>query len=392
MAGAALAASLPGQSALGHQIAVGPFDRVTSIVAVILVPLLVLGLVGLPSLLAACIGLATGLSVGSVAGVALAASVVVAVPAGALVAEGGIAAARGSRDRPAAILCLALAWIGIGLVLGAAPLGPLARTAAALDDPRQAWVALATSCASGIALVCAWLLLAARRPERRAARSRTARSLVRGRHGAIPAAVAALLVRRSDVRFAAAGAVLFGAAGVLLSAIASAPAPVAFLLGSSTALLGAVFCPLVTCGALLDGRWLWRGGSRHHVTVAGAAALVATIGALLPVAVVGLAATVAARPSWSPVGAVATLVAVGSAAALAAGALTPWAGSGIGDQLTTFAAFAVIAIATSLVVGVTAPRLVALGIPDLVLAVLLSALSIGLATRAVGRRLGSPLL
>jgi hypothetical protein len=83
---------------------------------------------------------------------------------------------------------------------------------------------------------------------------------------------------------------------------------------------------------------------------------------------------------------------VGSSVALAAGAVMPWAGAGIGDQLTTFAAFAVIAIATSLVVGVTAPRLVTLGIPGPVIAVLLACLSIGIATRLVGRRLGSTLL
>ena len=66
------------------------------------------------------------------------------------------------------------------------------------------------------------------------------------------------------------------------------------------------------------------------------------------------------------VGIVAALVVVGSCVALLAGALLPWRGTGAGDQLTTIAAFAAIAIAASLAVGLVAPRLVSLGVPDAV--------------------------
>ena len=80
-------------------------------------------------------------------------------------------------------------------------------------------------------------------------------------------------------------------------------------------------------------------------------------------------------------------VVVGSAVALQAGALVPWSGEGIGDQLTTFAALAAVAIATSVMVGLAAPRLIALGLPNAVVAVLLCAGSLGVACHTVGRRL-----
>ncbi len=89
-----------------------------------------------------------------------------------------------------------------------------------------------------------------------------------------------------------------------------------------------------------------------------------------------------ARPSCpgassSALGVVAAFVVVGSAAALLAGALVPWSGEGVGDQLTTFAALAAITIAGSLVVGLVAPRLVSFGLPDAVVAVVVCGASVG---------------
>ena len=120
-----------------------------------------------------------------------------------------------------------------------------------------------------------------------------------------------------------------------------------------------------------------------------AACLVALAGSAFPVTVVGAGAMVASGAPRSAVGVVAAVVIVGSAVALLAGALVPWSGEGVGDQLTTFAALAAIAIATSLAVGLAAPRLVSLGLPDAVVVVLVCGASMGAALHALSRRLGA---
>jgi len=387
VAGAALAAALPEPAAFGRQIAAAPFERAAGVLAVALVPLLAGGLAVAPSLLAAAVALGSRLPGGEGSGLALAAASLAAIPAGASLAEGWIAASRGRRRRPLLVGCATGAWLSVGAALGAAPLGPLAVVGLALRGVVPSQAALAVSCASGVTLALGWVLLAATRPEKPATRSRRQRQLVRRRRGAIPAAITALLGRRGDVRLAAAGAVAFGAAGSGLAAVAAAPAPAAFLLGTTTALLGSLFCPLAAGGALLDGRWLWAGTPRGTAVVAEAAALVAVAGTAAPVGVVGAGAWVGSGASRSSAGVVAVLVVAGSATALLAGALVPWQRSGAGDQLTTFAAFAAIAVATSLAVGLVAPRLVATGLPDALVAGLVCGLSGAAALSVLGRRL-----
>ena len=344
-------------------------------------------LVVLPSLFAACVALARELPGGGfVAGVALAVATIAAVPAGAIVAEGGLAAARRQRRRSLTVFGAVLAWAATGSAFGAAPLGPLAPVSGALRGSGSAWGALELASCTALALALAWIPLAGTRPGRRHARFKASRRLVRTGRLAVPAAVIALLARRSEVRRTLAGAVGFGVAGVALAAAAGARAPAPFLLGTTTTLLGSIFCPLVVCGALLDGRWLWRGGPRDPRTVVRAAGLVGLAGTALPVAAVGAAATVASGASSSGLGAVGAYVVLGTAAALLAGAVIPWSGTGAGDQFSSFAALAAIAIAMSLVVGLVAPRLVALGLPDAVVVLLACAASAGVALDAVGRR------
>jgi hypothetical protein len=389
VAGAALAVSLPGRSALGQQIAAGPCGRRAAIVAGLLVPMLIGAVTVLPSLVAVCVALARVLPGGELAGVALAVSVVAALPAGAIVAEGALAAARGRRRRLLAIAGGALAWVVTGAALGVAPLGPLASGGAALRGSGSASFALAAACAAAVALALVWVTLAATRPERRTRTARRARRLMTGGRFPVSAAMAALLTRRDDVRLATTGALAFGAAGVAIAAAAAAPAPTPFLLATTTALLGSILCSLAVCGLLLDGRWLWIGGPGDRRAIGIAACLVGLGGSALPVAVVGTGAIVASGASWSAAGVVATFVIVGSATALLAGAVVPWSSDGVGDQLTSFAAFAAIAIATSLTVGLGAPRLVSLGLPDAAVVVLVCGASMGAALYALGRRLGA---
>ena len=262
VAGAAFASSLPGREAFGGQVAVAPFDGTAGIVAVMLVPLSALALVVAPSLMALSLGLGGALPGGYGAGLALAAAVLAAVPAGACVAEGAIGLVRRRYSRCVVVAAGALAWLGAGAVLGSAPLGPLAACGSALRGALPAPVALSAACSTGTALALAWVALAASRPARRDRRPRRALVLVRGRTVAIPAALASTQARRSDVRAGAALAVVFGVAGAAVAVVAAAPPPAAFLLGTTTALLGSVLWALSLGSLLAGGRWLWAGAPR----------------------------------------------------------------------------------------------------------------------------------
>jgi len=363
VAGAAWAAALPERPSLGHQISVAPFDGVVAVVAVTVAPVCALALVVLPSLGAASLALGGALPGGSGSGLALTGASLAALPAGACAAEGWIASARGGPARTVLVGCAAAAWLAVGATLGAAPLGPLASTGPALRGAVPAWAALSASSATGLALALTWLVLAARRPPARASRVQPTRRLVRGRSGAVTTAVGVILARRSDVRFGAVGAVAFGVAGLAVARIASAPAPAAFLLGTTTALLGSALCALATGGALLAGRWLWARAPRGAATVARPAVLVALVGTSAPVILVGVAAAAAAGATRASAGAVAGVVVAGAALGVVAGSLVPWV-PGAGAQLTTLAAFAAIAVGVSLGVGLAAPRLVSAGAPD----------------------------
>ena len=342
-----------------------------------------------PSLIGFALALTGGLGGGPASAAALAVAPVTALAGGAVVAEGGIAAARGAWGRSAIVAMVALAWSGLGRVFGVTPLGPAAPVASALTGDASPVLAIGAPAGAAFGLSVAWVLLAAARPERRTRRARRQTRLVRAGFAAIPAAVSALLVRRDDVRLACAGAVVFGAAGVALATIAAAPAPAGFLLGTTTALLGSVVPALVLCGALVDGRWLWRAAPRRGGELVPSAVFLVLVLTALPVAAVGTVALLTSGASWSSVGTVAALVLVGGDIALLAGALVPWQGKGVGDQLTTFGAFAALAMAASLAVGVVAPRLVSAGAPSGLVAVVICAAATVGAVLAVGRCMGS---
>jgi len=387
VAGAALAVAAPARSALGDQVAAGPPAAAVAVLALALVPAAAGSIVVVPSLFAACIGLARALPGGAAAGVALAAATVAAVPAGAVVAEGGIGAGRKQRRRALAVGVGVLGWLALGLALGSAPLGPLAPVAAALRDAGSPSLALGVSSAVGIGLAAAWVILAATRAESRSPRRAAGR--VGRRRLPAPLAAAVLLARRGDLRLATLGAAVFGLAGTALAAATDAPPPAPFLLGTTTALLGSLLCPLVVGGVLADGRWLWRSAPVQRGTIARSFTFASIVAAALPTAFVGGVALVVSGGGARILGVVATLVVVGSCVALLAGALLPWRGAGAGDQMTTIAAFAAIAIAASFVVGLVAPRLVSLGVPDAVIVVALCVAFVATALTALDRRLGA---
>ena len=398
VAGAALALSLPERSAFGQQLAAGPFGDLAVVCASLLVPALVAAFTVVPSLVAVCVGLALELPGGPSSGVALAIATLAGIPAGAVVAEGGLAAARGRPRRALAVTGGALAWFAACLASGGGALGPLAPVGGSLGGSVPGWLAILLGAGTAVVLGLAWVGLAATRPAKRMPGARggshrlsPGRALGGGSSResglVIPVAVAVLVSRRDDVRLATVGAVGFGTAGIAVARSSGVPTPTGFLLATTTALLGSLLGALAACGILLQGRWLWLGGSRGTAAVTRAACLVGLVGSALPVALVGAFAAVATGVSWGALGFVSALVVLGSAAALAAGGLVPWSGEGVGDQLATFAALATVAIATSLAIGIVAPRLVAAGLPGPAVALLACAALLGAAGTAMWHRL-----
>ncbi len=390
-AGAALAVSFPGATSFGKQIAASPCDRVGAVVAALLVPAVIGSIAVLPSIVVASVALVHGLPGGPLAGASLSLAVVAALAAGAIAAEGALGAARGLRRRSLVVAAAASAWIAAGVVFGRPPLGPLAPVPDAIDGSGSQGVALAAPALTLVCLCFGWVRLAATRPGPRPARAGRPRlQIVRGRRRGVFAAVGALLLRRSDVRLAAMAAMLMAVVGTIVAVESAAPAPSPFLLATTTAMFGSVVCPLLLGGMLLEGRWLWWGGSRRRRLTVPAAELVSLAGAALPVVAAGVCAFAVSGVSWSAVGIVAAILVIGSSLAVVAGAAVPWRRDGAGDQLTTFVAFAALAIGTSLAVALVAPRLVALGIPDPLVVVLTCAACLGTAVGALGQRLRVP--
>lgn len=385
VAGMALAVSFPGRSALGTQIAAAPFSGRDAVVAACVVPGLGGLLLVLPPLVALSTALAVALDRDVGAGIAVAIAILAAVPGGAILAEGMLAAWRGSWRQAGYVVAGTAAWASLGTALGNAALGPLAPVANALRENRSPWLACAAACTTLLGLGCGWVPLAARRPGRgRRTRSSSTR-LVRP-HGALLMAIAALLVRRADVRLASTGGVAFGVGGVLLAMVAEAPAPAAFMLGTTTALLGSVVASLAVSGIVRSGSWLWLAAPRSRAAIGRASWAVALLLTSGPVIVVGAAALVVSPATRSAVGTVVVLALLAVDVAVVAGTLLPWRG-GAGDQLSTLAAFGATAIATSLAVGLVAPRLASLGIPDPAIAFALCCAGAGGAIVALRRGL-----
>ncbi len=289
------------------------------------------------------------------------------------------------------LLLVAAAWAAAGSLHEAPLVGPLAPAGSALSGHGHALVALAGVLAAAILGGAAWLELAVRRPERVAVARASRRCRVLGPPAAaLPLAATVLLARRRDLRLALLAAVGFGLAGVALAKRAGVPAPGPLHLGAGSTLLGAALAPLVVGGVLASGRWAWACAPRPRLLpcVALAAAAHAVLVAALAPVLAG-----AALASGAPPHAVAelALVAVGlGAAAVLAGAVVPWRGATMGDQVASFAAFAACAGAFSVAAGAAGPRLVDAGVPDTAAAACLLAACTGVSLGAVTRRLRAP--
>ncbi len=386
--GAVLAMSLPTRAGLGQQIAACPCGDRSAVAAGLILPAVLAVLIVLPSLLSLSMTLAGAFRGGRPAGVALVGAILASVPLGAVVAEGMQIAVRGRREQLIGLAIGFAVWVAAGNAMGATPLGLLAPTSLALRGSLSAWIPIGVAGALATSLGVVWVLLAAGRPEQRHRAPRRRRLPEVGRFP-VSGAVSSLVVRRSDVRRTTVAALGFGTTGALVAVASGAAPPGPFLLATTTTLLGSLVAALVGWGVLATGTWIWRGSPRGRRTTPATVWQVGLVAAAAPVGLVGAIAAAGSGVDPHTVGVVTVLVVVAAAVATIAGSLVPWEGDGIGGQLNSFAAFMAVAIAASFAVGLVAPRLAGLGLPDATLGVALGALSSGIAITSLRWRLGS---
>lgn len=388
-AGAALAVTASGRPSLGPQLAALPVGARAALGATVVAPVAVALALGLPAALACGVALGVAAPGGAVAGVALVACGFAGATVGALAAECVVQDRPHRRWRTAVrLLALAAAWVAAGSLQGAPLVGPPAASGNALAGEGAALVALGVLLLAASAAGASWLELAVRRPEPVATIGASSRRRVLGPPAlALPLAAAVLLGRRRDLRLALLAATGFGLLGVALAQRSGVPAPGPLHLGAGSAMLGAALAPLVVGGVVGAGRWAWACAPRSRRVPC--VALVAAAYALLLTSLVPVLIGAALVSGVTPHAVAGTaLVGVGlSAAAVLAGALVPWRGATMGDQVASFAAFAACAGGASVAAGAVGPRLVAVGVPGAVAAFLVAAAGIVVALEAVSLRL-----
>jgi hypothetical protein len=373
--GVALGASLPSPvAALGEQLASGPAPVADRCLAA-LVPVAPAALGGVLLLAPALVPVAAASPAGWAAVVPL-----LLLALGALAVGAGLVAALRAPGR----LARGAAAPALGCVLTASWLrAPSAGSV--LASPTEAARAGMVMAPLVLAALVAWSLVQMSLPP---ATIRGARRWSSPRRPAalVGQAVVLLLLRRSDVRIALAGALLLGGAtGIAAWALGAVP-PTGGLLAASAAALAGAPVGLAVAGALRAGAHAW--------SLAPALALV--LGSWLAVGVglgfvpVGTVALVNAVTD----GAAATsglLVAVGLSVALLAvlaGALVAWRPGEVAAQAASLGVFALLCAGTSAALAVLGPRLAELGVDGaqaggvtVLLLVVLAVLALGHALR-----------
>jgi hypothetical protein len=371
-AGFALAASAGVRSPWGQEIACAPVGVADRVVAVLVVPVAVLGLLAAPTALAVSLPLARA----APGGTAAVPVVLLALAGVVLCAGAGAAALRTACSREETAARGGLALLASGLATGTiAPLEPAARAVAGTTGAGWSLAVSASTAAAGLG---AWALLGGRATPPQEGRGRSRPISQRPVQAVVEIAVA-MLLRRRDLRSAAIGAFVIAGAGLAVASLEKAPPPAGAMLAAAGALVALAPVGLAVGGATLDGRVVWRTSPRSAVETAfgwSVASLVVMTGAIA--GVVALAIGARALPPEDIARVIATCLG-GWACALAAGALVPWRRVGVAEQAISLGVFGLVAAGASLMAGRAGPTLTSQGVPPTVVACALVAALFGVA-------------
>jgi hypothetical protein len=328
--GFAIGALLPTRALLGPQLAPAPVARGTLFAGLTLLPAL-FAVTPVAAVLAAFAAAAAG----AWGGTAVVAGAGAAAALGAAASEAFACALRRSRVGAAVMLALGATWAVAGALGGSMALGPAAVVAGALAEPRPSSVAV-LACVATTA-VGLWAIASAARPPDRPVRGvvRLPVHIPRRASAAVAVAAVARLARNSQMRRHVATGLLLAVVGSLVLRVLVAGASPFF--GASVALVTAAAVPLVASGLRRDAAWLLRVTpvTPSRIAAADAAAAVA--------ASYGVLAVVLAAASPFGVLGLGTLLMLEATAALvlgsaaASGAMLPWRGDRVLDQLASYA-------------------------------------------------------
>jgi hypothetical protein len=365
--GLAVGALLPGDRALGPQLApapVTPFARFTSLtlapLAALVVPLTVPALVG-----------AAAASNGTTAGRWLAAATVAAFLAAAAVGAALTAALTATASSGLRFASLpaaaAVTWLASGTAAGEPLLGVGGWLAAAATGG-VAEVLTAAVASSFVMLVAVGIWGLANAAGARAGFSRrdvrVAVRLPDGVRTAFGIAVVLRLARHRQIRRHVAIAASFALGGtILLRAVGAGEAGASYL-PFAAALVASAAIPPAAVALRRDADWLLRASPAAVAMLARAAATASVVAAAATIAVVLVAAAPVAvlDPGAWPLGE--TSAAMTIAAAVAGGALVPWRPDRVAEQTVSYVVVGALMAAGSYVLARGAAEAAAIGLPE----------------------------
>jgi hypothetical protein len=348
VAGIALALLTPGPAALGRQLAAAPVSRSTLVLATSLAP------VGFAASVAAVPALLFSVPLAGARAAPALLALAAAVSVGAAAAEGGRILAGGDLAGLASLGGAGVAWVLPALAWEeGAEAGPLAAFAVSLPHGAVALPSLCSAVAAG-AGIALWLAAAVRRrpPRIKGIPSPVVVPVPHTARAAVAATILKRIGRRSEVRAHLVGTTALTVAATYALAFALHVRGEALLgFGAGLALTAVAVLPSVALGLLREQSWLVASApsaQRGSAAAAGAAGMLA--GAVLLAAVAVLAAPVARGDAG-------TLLQLESAAAFVlgcgaiAGALVPWRGDRVLQQLAAYGALLGVVLVLWLAVG-----------------------------------------
>jgi hypothetical protein len=232
--------------------------------------------------------------------------------------------------------------------------------------------ALAVTIGTAVLGAIAWLVAAGvppRRACRRRARERSGLLLPRRAGACAFEAARRVLWRRGEMRAAAAAGLALGLAGAVAGLLLDAPPALVLAQAAAAPILAGALAPVAAAGLARRGGHVWSiapAGTWRPAVAWSAAALL--LHALLVAVVVGACVPLAGASAGDAAGALQGAALAGTAGLLA-GAVVPWQGDRLGDQLVSLAAFGCAAVLAGGLAAAAASPLGAAGLPPVAAAV-----------------------